>query len=1051
MTPNLRRLLLTSLIVIVTSVSANARDFYVRRNGNDSRAGTSAATAWASLKRVSQETLAIGDTVYVGAGTYDGTAVFNKMSTKPVVSKRRARGSRRTVTRVTEPTTNNIRFIADINGAKTGDRGDVILRGDLGNYAMQLEAMTLWEISGVRFQSQIATRPSQGVYLTRGCTAVVFRNCSFEGLGTGIYAYSTDSNPTYSKCVYDVSDCQFTNGSNYDIQNLDASDVTISGCHFTHASGQSGAIYTGKESTCEVSDSVFIGGTYGVNASNSNDVVIQTSSFDSLQYPAIGTSDEALIDNCTIKGATYGAWIRSGIGPVQIADSTFSGGAYGVLVPELGVSFDNVSITDSTYGLWIDARLKSLTLDPSLKLTLQRNKCAIYVENRTDGSRPQITVESLNFTDSEWYSILSYTGDLTVRNCQFSRNAISVYATSNVKSVAIRNCRFADSSTNWQVISNAASNSIRDSTFTDCSRGIVVQPQVMSSLDIGNLTFANGTYGVLAYNSKVDVTQNSNVKFDGTYLGWYLVNSQSTFSRATITGSSYPIYVSGGTLSLTDTQVTGGIYPVYAKDFSSCVLTRSVVKGGTGWGVYLSGQNVSLSDCLISDNTNGLFVQDQNAATRSQVSNITVENNSNWGAYWVSSDFSLAKNQKSSFRNNGYGLGFYLRDFSLGANPGIEICDNNCGLYVNRGNVTLDGLTLSGNVHGLQHYHGALNCRNSTISGGANGICHTDGLSVDISNTTFSSHTSYGVLVQNSDVAVLKQSISVRDSVFSDNATGLSVTVLPDASVSLQRAVVQNGTGNGVVIYSAKTDILNSTISGNRGYGLLMYDTPTTVVESKFTDNGSYAIYSQAWRQPQMLSLIARRNEFHRNAFGVGTHELRRGEITNNLISGSSYGVVSHVGNGTLDVWNNTIVDAYVGVYHYGGHARVKNNIISYGDRTSSKAKSYGLYRLNNAPIDASNNLLFGQTVKYYGTVRGVGDVIKPPRFVDRSKGNFELSMGSPAINAGIDARLILTTDLANNVRPTFRGFEIGAYEYTGKAGSVRVMDWKETPRPLRQ
>jgi len=573
----------------------------------------------------------------------------------------------------------------------------------------------------------------------------------------------------------------------------------------------------------------------------------------------------------------------------------------------------------------------------------------------------------------------------------------------------------------------------------------------MANLDVGNLSFENGTYGVLAYNSKVDVSQNSNVKFKGVHLGWYLINSNSTFSKTIISGCNYPIYVTGGTLSLSDTKVAGGVYSIYAKDFTSCKLARSVVKGGTGWGVYLSGQNVSLSDCTISDNANGVFVQDMSANRQSLVSNLTVENNSNWGAYWVNSNFSVSKNQKSCFLNNGYGLGFYQRDFGLAADSGIEISGNDCGIYVNRGDLSLDDVTLSGNRDGVQHYHGALTCRNSSIRGGVNGVCHTNGLSVDVSNTTISGHTGNGLLVQNSDVAVLKQAISIRNSVLSDNGVGLSVSVLPDASVSLQRAAVQSGSGNGVVIYNAKTNVIDSSISGNRGYGLMMSDASATIVETTFSDNGGYAIYARTLREPQMSSLAVRRSRFHRNAHGIGTQQIGSGEIVNNLISGGSYGVVSHVGSGLLDVWNNTIVDAYVGVYHHGGRVRVKNNIISYGDRASQKTNSYGIYRLNNAPIDAGNNLLFGQSCKYYGTTRGPGDVVKPPRFVDRLNGNYELAMGSPAINAGIDARLILTTDIANNVRPAFRGFEIGAYEYVGKSGSVRIIDWNETPRLPRQ
>ena len=48
--------------------------YYVRTTGNNASAGTSPATAWATLtKALGASGIASGDTVYVGAGTYRET------------------------------------------------------------------------------------------------------------------------------------------------------------------------------------------------------------------------------------------------------------------------------------------------------------------------------------------------------------------------------------------------------------------------------------------------------------------------------------------------------------------------------------------------------------------------------------------------------------------------------------------------------------------------------------------------------------------------------------------------------------------------------------------------------------------------------------------------------------------------------------------------------------------------------------------------------------------------------------------------------------------
>jgi len=78
--------------------------YYVRKSGSDAAAGTSAGAAWLTIDKAAN-TVAAGDTVYIGAGVY-----------------------RELVTMDTSGTSGNlIKYIADVTGAYTGDGGIAII------------------------------------------------------------------------------------------------------------------------------------------------------------------------------------------------------------------------------------------------------------------------------------------------------------------------------------------------------------------------------------------------------------------------------------------------------------------------------------------------------------------------------------------------------------------------------------------------------------------------------------------------------------------------------------------------------------------------------------------------------------------------------------------------------------------------------------------------------------------------------------------------------------------------------------------------------------
>jgi hypothetical protein len=78
--------------------------YYVRKSGSDGAAGTSAGAAWLTIgKALTSGGVAAGDTVYIGAGTY--REVVTASLTNPA---------------------SEVKFIGDVDGAFTGDPGEVI-------------------------------------------------------------------------------------------------------------------------------------------------------------------------------------------------------------------------------------------------------------------------------------------------------------------------------------------------------------------------------------------------------------------------------------------------------------------------------------------------------------------------------------------------------------------------------------------------------------------------------------------------------------------------------------------------------------------------------------------------------------------------------------------------------------------------------------------------------------------------------------------------------------------------------------------------------------
>lgn len=156
--------------------------YYVRKSGSDAAAGTSAGAAWATIgKAVGASGIASGDTVYIGAGIY-----------------------RESVTVSVAPTgTTNV--IGDVDGAKTGDAGEVRWLGTADDFvSSSARPLNLNTKSFLSFSNLVLQSGNISTVTNIGGHDNTFTNCHFQQGSTIALTATVDtaSNLTFDRCSF---------------------------------------------------------------------------------------------------------------------------------------------------------------------------------------------------------------------------------------------------------------------------------------------------------------------------------------------------------------------------------------------------------------------------------------------------------------------------------------------------------------------------------------------------------------------------------------------------------------------------------------------------------------------------------------------------------------------------------------------------------------------------------------------------------------------------------------------------------------------------------
>lgn len=338
------------------------------------------------------------------------------------------------------------------------------------------------------------------------------------------------------------------------------------------------------------------------------------------------------------------------------------------------------------------------------------------------------------------------------------------------------------------------------------------------------------------------------------------------------------------------------------------------------------------------------------------------------------------------------------------------------------------------------------------MSGGDTLIIHAGTYAEDLVNSIpGGSSSGYTRLINNpGDTVTMKPNGTDRLLFINDSRSYIELDGINlDGSLTVYGPVVYGGSGDHFILKNAEIVgtptaggcanicggdwlllqhlVIHGGGSGTCGYGCANYGFYTGGSNNIIEDSEIYDVDMQGIQiyNGTTSNNIIRNNKIHDITRSGDASPGAR--FTAILVQGDSNliynNIIYNIGDGTVGADNN----AAITMYDNATNTVVENNTIYNVD-------GWGIYNHNQIGTVIRNNIFYLTDTGGVGFPTNASAVdhnsTTNPSFVNAAGGNFQLSSGSSAIDAGVST--VYNTDYTGAGRPSGAAFDLGAYEYAG-------------------
>lgn len=865
---------------------------------------------------------------------------------------------------------------------------------------------------------------SYGAYLLQ--SALKMTDIQIAGPQYGIQSYNSNLEligSTISGCQYD--------GLYMDAASATLTGSTISGCRYGVRGENSSTLVA---ATCTLSGN----SAWGIQHTGFGSVAdcVLSNNAQGLYLAGATKTGDVTISNTKIEGTTGEGLvaIRCTGNLVAGSDKLSKGGGYGAYLSESNLQMTDIAIAGPQYGI----QSFNSTLGLSGALISDCALDGLYMDQATS----------------------------TLTSCTFSGCRDGVRGENS--SVLTANSCVIDSNKGWG-INHAGKGSITDCLVNNNYQGLYL----LGAAATGDITLTNTTIqgttreGLVAIRCTGDVVGGTDKLSKAGSYGAYLSQSNLKMTNIQIAGPSYGIMSYTSTLDLNGSTVSDcpfdGIYSSQAnttlnnctlarcrigfngENASTLVATSSTVDACTTWGISHAGYG-SITNCVVNNCNQGMYLTGVSQATDIQIADTKIQGSPKEGLVAILCSGEVVGGTDKLSKGGSYGA------------------------YLSQSNLKLTGISVTGALRGVVSLNSTVTVTDSTVSGtGQTGI-YTEASTVTLTNSTVAGCGTRGV-----DCQLDSNLIATSSKI--ENCSDWGLVVAGFGTINSCQ-VNNNQYGASLTGKSTRGDIklANLTISGSADQGLVAVRCDGTVQggADPLSKGGSWGVYSSdskltlsnatidgpSYGVQSLLSDLSLKNLRIVNA-GSGVYSDRDQNLlmeTTRLENCSQWAVEQHQGKSQVrncvaantasgllldnpnqaNVWNTTVVGAsQYGLYQNAGVSEVKNTILVGNNQGA------GMYRAGGT-LTSSHNLVYGFAANFTGITPDRDTLSKNPRFSNAAAGDYRLAKGSPAINAGADLLGYVDSDMVGNPRPTYKRWEIGAYEFPQENGSVRILQWAE-------